>query len=115
MIIQRIRVSGNKSTASFYLIWIKGSSLKFADFGWAVVYEDSKGAPGWILGARRFGPGMYENEAVELLRGTTPGNVYYVIIHGDNGDKQFDLKADLPLTDESGVNIMQRFMTTGGE
>lgn len=82
--------------------------------GWVVIHQDDHGAPGWVLGARRLEPGSYTNEAVDLLRPTVPGSVYYAMLHGDDGVDTFDLHKDLPITDASGKPVMMRFQTTGG-
>ena len=81
----------------------------FADGGWIVVREDAEGAPGKILGARRLDAGKYENIEVELLRGTEPGLVYHAILHGDDGDKEFDFNKDFPIRNDSGETIIREF------
>ncbi len=81
--------------------------------GWIVIHQDDHGAPGWVLGARRLEPGSYTNDVVELLRATTPGNVYYAMLHTDDGVDTFDLHKDLPVTDGVGNPVMMRFKTTG--
>ena len=78
--------------------------------GWVVIHEDSNGMPGKILGAQLFDPGTGSG-TVELLRGTLPGGTYYAMLHSDNGDRAFDPKKDLPLTDQGGAPIMQTFQT----
>ena len=73
--------------------------------GWVVVHEERDGGPGNILGAQRFDAGSYTGGQVELLRTTTIGGKYYVMLHSDNGDKLFDHKLDLPLGSESGTVV----------
>ena len=76
--------------------------------GWVVVHEDRAGVPGNILGAQRFDAGSYVGGQVELMRGTVSGGRYYVMIHADDGDKQFDHKLDMPLV--SGGVTMTTFV-----
>lgn len=77
---------------------------------WIAIHEDNGGKPGNILGARYFSSGKTAG-TVELLRGTTLGNVYYAIIHADNGDREFNFRNDLPLQDPFGNYFMAEFRT----
>ena len=81
----------------------------FADGGWIVAHEDVEGEPGKILGARRLDAGKYENIEVELLRGTTPGFTYHAVLHGDDGDKEFDFNKDFPIRNDLGETIIREF------
>ena len=47
----------------------------------------------WILGARRFESGITTG-TVELLRATTAGTAYEVVMYVDNGDNVFDFHTD---------------------
>jgi len=76
---------------------------------WVVVHEDMGGQPGKILGARRFAAGTHVGGIVELLRPTIKGGGYYVMLHQDNGDKQFDHVTDLPIRDAGGSPVMKKF------
>lgn len=78
--------------------------------GWAVVHEDIEGAPGNALGAQRFDPGTFEDAHVDLLRNTESNDLYYVILYGDNGDGEFDIKTDTPLM-RNGKMIYGTFTT----
>lgn len=82
-----------------------------ADGGWVVIHEEAEGVLGRILGARRLDAGRYENIEVELLRQTLPGQKYYVILHGDDGDKEFDFNMDFPIRNDAGEIIMKDFRT----
>lgn len=75
---------------------------------WVVVHEDQDGRPGRALGAERFRMGRAQG-AVDLLRNTASGAVYYAILHSDDGNSAFELDKDLPLQDESGEIISVRF------
>lgn len=76
--------------------------------GWVAIHEDISGEPGRILGAARFDSGVYQG-TVELLRNTESGSIYYASLRGDNGDKEFDIKTDLALTDELGEVVFMQF------
>jgi hypothetical protein len=60
---------------------------------WVVVYESRDGKPGNVLGASLFFPGGTSG-TIELLRGTTAGQTYFVTERTDNGDHQFSLVND---------------------
>jgi hypothetical protein len=89
--------------------------LALTERSWAVVYEDMRGRPGSILGAHRYLPGLHTDATVELQRVSEVGNVYYGMIHRDDGNDEFDHNTDVPLTDESGGPLMIRFMSTAIE
>lgn len=81
---------------------------------WIVVYEDNQGTAGSILGAQLYDTGAYEEIEVSLLRGTTPEAKYYVKIHADDGDRQFDFRRDVAVVDGDGVEVVANFMTGSG-
>ncbi|MBI4068238.1 hypothetical protein HY413_02420 [Candidatus Kaiserbacteria bacterium] len=82
--------------------------------GWVVVHEIENGHVLNALGAARLDAGAHSDVGVELLRGTEPGGRYAVILYSDNGDKQFEVHADLPVIDTAGNPVMQSFRTFGG-
>lgn len=84
-------------------------AVTIAKDGWVVIHEDADGVPGNVLGAQRFSAGTYENSVVELLRNTTEGNIYYAMIHTDDGDKMFDFGKDTPAQNNQGAPIMTIF------
>ena len=86
-------------------------SVKFENPGWVAIHDDVDGKPGNILGAAWFPKGQ-NSGMVELLRNTEQGKTYFAMLHHDDGDKKFDHKIDMPLTDASGTIIMVKFMTT---
>lgn len=87
--------------------------VTLASDGWVAIHEDRGGKPGAILGAQRFNAGTKQSGTVELLRPTVAGGVFYAMLHADDGDKMFDVKKDMPLTDPQGSAIMMRFTATG--
>lgn len=75
------------------------SSVTLAQPGWVAV-RDSNGR---TLGAAWFPAGTETNVSVPLLRATTAGERYQVMLYADNGDKQFDLHTDTLLVGEGGT------------
>ena len=88
------------------------SFVTLAEHGWVAIHDDVGGRPGPILGAQRFDAGQNQSGAVELLRGTEEGRVYYAMLHRDDGDRQFDHTKDLPVTDGQGNVVLMRFVAT---
>jgi len=81
--------------------------------GWVAVHEGATdGTMGNVLGARRFDAGKYFGETVELLRGTVEDKTYFVVLHADNGDKEFDYKAEMPVKDTDGNFVSGTFIAT---
>ncbi|HEY9582806.1 MAG TPA: hypothetical protein VJK09_00640 [Candidatus Paceibacterota bacterium] len=87
---------------------VKIDNVSLAFDGWVVIHEDRDGTPGNALGAQRFDKGSYAGGQVELARGTVTGGKYYAMLHVDDGDKMFDLKTDLPAT-QDGTMVMAVF------
>ena len=67
------------------------SNVEFTQSGWIAVRDDR----GWTLGASRFGAGTHEDVVVKLLRATTPGQRYQVLLYIDDGDGAFDLETEI--------------------
>lgn len=86
-------------------------SVKFENAGWVAIHDDKEGTPGNILGAAWF-PSGENSGLVELLRNTESGKTYFAMLHNDDGDKKFDNKIDVPITDASGTIIMVKFMAS---
>lgn len=70
------------------------SKVTFSAAGWIVVREDTGSGMGSILGAQWLPAGTHENVTVDLLRKTEAKKNYFVVLHGDNGDKKFDKAVD---------------------
>lgn len=99
-------VAENQSSGGSVLV--KLASL--AQDGWVVVHEDRDGKPGNVLGATYRTAGLYNNVTVRLLRGTTAGGTYYVMIHKDDGNKDdFSLKTDTDVMTSAGEPVMVTF------
>lgn len=86
------------------------SQLVFVEESWIAIREDNNGDLGNILGARRYPAGTHTG-AVELLRNTESGQTYYAVVYIDDGDKIFNHKKDVLLTDEAGSATAAIFRT----
>lgn len=89
-----------------------GSSVSIAkaivsDATWVVVYESRDGKPGNVLGAALFFPDR-QSGSVELLRGTSANQTYFVTKHADDGDHKFSLRSD-PMLTENGQAMWVSF------
>jgi hypothetical protein len=80
--------------------------------GWIVIHEVVNGHVANALGAALRNAGEYEQVEVQLLRGTEAGRAYVVVLYADNGNRQFDIRADQPLLDAVGDPIIQSFSAT---
>jgi len=79
--------------------------------GWIVVHEEKDGFVSNALGASRADQGVHTNITVPLLRGTEPGNRYWIVLYSDNGDREFSLTDDFPLKDTAGAPLISSFQT----
>lgn len=70
---------------------VKIKAATLAQIGWIAIRD----ADGRTLGAGRFEAGSYADVEVPLLRATTAGERYQVLIYVDDGDKAFDLHKDI--------------------
>ncbi|MBI2610813.1 hypothetical protein HYW60_02675 [Candidatus Kaiserbacteria bacterium] len=77
---------------------VKVKSATLAQMGWIAVRD----ADGRTLGAGRFEPGTHADIEVPLLRATTAGERYQVLIYVDDGDGEFDLHKDILVTGGDG-------------
>jgi len=78
---------------------------------WVVVYESRGGQPGNALGASLFFDATQNSGVVDLLRGTLPGQMYFVGESIDDGDRIFSLQNDKPVRDQSGNPLWVTFQT----
>ncbi len=87
------------------------SSASLAVSGWLVVHELADGHVGNALGAARRDPGTYTDVTIELLRPTDAKTAYMLVLYRDNGNKEFEIRGDIPIVDQKGDPVMQRFET----
>lgn len=86
------------------------SNVSVSSPTWVVVYENHNGEPGNALGAALFTPERTSG-AVELLRGTLPGQTYFAGEARDDGDHMFSLQNDPAVRDENGNPLWLQFQT----
>ncbi len=84
------------------------NSAQLANGGWVEIHKDNNGTPGAIIG------GVYAEKGIgpvriTLTEKTVEGQLYYAMIHSDDGDKKFDALKDLPMKDSKGNIIMKTF------
>ncbi len=77
--------------------------------GWVVIHEEHNGVIGNALGAARETAGEHTNVVVPLLRATEAGNRYWVVLYGDNGDREFHLSDDFPFRESAGEPVIGSF------
>lgn len=77
---------------------VKVKAATFVQLGWIAVRD----VDGRTLGAGRFEPGVHADVEVPLLRATTAGGRYQVLIYVDDGDREFDLHKDILVTGADG-------------
>lgn len=77
---------------------------------WVVVYENRGGLPGNVLGA-----GLFTSErtsgTVDLLRGTLPGQSYFIGESRDDGDHMYSVINDPAVRDADGDPLLVEFKT----
>lgn len=62
-----------------------------------------------VLGARRFEPGVTSG-TIPLLRSTTKGQTYTIVMYVDDGDKAFDMHKDSLITNSGGAPVGDMFV-----
>lgn len=77
---------------------VKVKAATFVQVGWIAVRD----VDGRTLGAGRFEPGVHADVEVPLLRATTAGGRYQVLIYVDDSDREFDLHKDILVTGADG-------------
>lgn len=82
--------------------------VKLSEPGYVVIHEDDGGAPGAIIGVSDFlSAGTKKGVEIQLDRASVVGETLWAMLHGDNGDGEFEFPgADAPLQDELGEIIM---------
>lgn len=83
---------------------VEVAAMQLSAPSWIAVRDDKS-----ILGAGWFGTGVTSG-TVPLIRATEAGKQYTVQMYKDNGDKTFDFKADMLITNASGAAIGGTFL-----
>jgi len=115
-VVEQVTVTGSSVAVSEqnFGLEVALDSVVLDRTSWVVVFEDLNGQPGNILGAQLYDVGEISNGAVTLTRGTVPDSLYYVKLHGDDGDRQFDFTVDVPYLGADGKDLTTTFMTITG-
>lgn len=87
------------------------NSVQLDKPGYVAIHKDNNGQPGDIIGYTHFDAGINPGK-ITLTQPMIDGQVYYAMLHSDNGDGKFDPTTDLPLKDASGNIIMNTFRST---
>jgi cytoskeletal protein RodZ len=74
------------------------SSVTLSQAGWVAIKDNR----GWILGAAWFPAGTHSNVKISLLRATTAGSKYQVLLYIDDGDKKFDFHKETLVMNSDG-------------
>lgn len=77
--------------------------------GYVVIHDNDNGNPGKIIGVSKLlTPDEYTN--LSVIAPLKPGNVYFGMLHADDGNGLYDVKTDVVhLQDASGKEIMPMF------
>lgn len=110
-------VQSAQATSSSYSVFVEGQiagdsvlvrRAEVATTTWLAVREHNGDLLGRILGAHRIPPGETKDTFIELLRPTMPHLMYAIVMYEDNGDGEFDNKADA-LVEEEGEPVLYPF------
>ena len=76
--------------------------------GFVAIYDGTNGRPGAIVATSALlTAGSHKN--VSIIMNLKAGETYYASLFGDDGNGDFNPNYDLPLTDNSGVPVIQMF------
>ncbi len=84
------------------------SSAQLANGSWIVIHKDNAGKPGAVIGSMWAEKGIAPVK-VTLTEKTVDGQLYYAMIHSDDGDKKFDAAKDAAVKDSRGNVIVKTF------
>jgi hypothetical protein len=84
------------------------SLVQTSNGAWVEIHKDNNGTPGAIIGSAWAEKGS-SPVRVTLTEKTQDGQLYYAMLHTDDGDKKFDPAKDLPLKDSKGNVVMKAF------
>jgi hypothetical protein len=82
--------------------------------GYVVIHADDGGVPGRIIGTSELRSEGGEQFEVSLSEALVDGQVYYAMLHTDDGDGSFDAAKDAPVTDMDGNVILMSFEARTG-
>lgn len=102
----RVRVEAQKSGQEVVV-----TEVQLQHDGWVVVHEERDEIIANALGAVRKNAGTHTAVHIPLLRSTTAGNRYWVVLYTDDNDRMFSLETDAPVRTTTGVVVMSAFET----
>ena len=76
--------------------------------GFVVIHKDNNGTPGEIVAVSDLlHPDRYQN--ISIVMDFKAGETYIAMLHGDNGNGQFNAETDLPMKNMDGQTVMTSF------
>lgn len=91
------------------------TSASFDQGGFIVIHASTQdGAPGEVIGYSEYlAPGSYDEVEITLTKPAKAGDTLFAMLHGDDGDATYGFPdEDLPLKDETGNVILQKYTVT---
>jgi len=92
------------------LVWF----ALFANPGYVVIHEDDGGVPGGAIGASMWLLDGAENFRVDVDRPLEEGEIYYAMLHADDGDQVWSEAKDFPVSDGQGNVVVMTFSALEG-
>lgn len=89
-------------------VFIENATLPLG--GYVVIHKEEENKPGAIIGVSEFLPaGIAENFLIDIDEEVVEGDFLFAMLHKDNGNQEFSLEEDFPLTDNEGNIVLVRF------
>lgn len=82
--------------------------------GYVVIHANDDGLPGEIIGVSGWVIDGAEHFFVNLDEELQDGEIYYAMLHSDNGDQNWSPANDVPVTDSDDNVILMTFTATEG-
>ncbi|MDG1949389.1 MAG: hypothetical protein P8J32_01040 [bacterium] len=82
--------------------------------GYVVIAADNDGVPGERIGTSRWMDDGGEHVTVDLTQTLLHDNVYYAVVHHDNGDGTFNVSTDPAATDTLDSVVLMTFIALDG-
>lgn len=77
--------------------------------GFIAIHKNTNGHPGPIIGQSEYLVINQDAIQINLAEPLAGGEVFFAVMHQDDGNAVFDPATDLPLTDSQGVVILKTF------
>lgn len=82
--------------------------------GYVIIAADDEGVPGKRIGTSRWMNDGGEHVTVELTELLAHDQVYYAVVHHDNGDEVFNVATDPAATDSEDSVVLMTFLALNG-